>query len=131
MLSTPTPSSQVQHALLSSSPQAHIYIYHDTIMTMPSIRDSELEEDEWDPQGLNAMSFDVVEGDDKEEDEEDIKEEEEGVEEVIALEEIEDEEKEGVEATDLDVDGLTELEQMEQSLLREESLDFAMISEEE
>lgn len=96
---------------------------------MPSIREPELEEDEWDPQGLNAMSFDDDDDEAKEEDEEDGTEED--LDAVVELVDDEDEEEVEPDAVGLDVDGLTELEQMEQSLLREESLDFAMIGEEE
>lgn len=124
------PSSQVEPPLLSSSPQDRINYTCEVRMTMPSIRDQELDEDEWDPQGLNAMSFDVEAS--SEDDEED-----EGVEDEVALEAVveltsaEDDEEEVGDPTELDVDGLTELEQMEQRLLSEESLDFAMITEEE
>lgn len=98
---------------------------------MPSIRDQELEEDEWDPSGLNAMSFDVEEGsaEDEEEDEEEVEGTLDAV--VELIEEEEDEEEASKDPSDLDVDGLTELERMEQVLRSEESLDFAMINEEE
>lgn len=101
-------------------------------MTMPSIREPELEEDEWDPQGLNAMSFENdEEGDEEDEEEEVSADDEEGLDAVVVLaDEDEDEETES-DSVGLDVDGLTELEQMERSLLQEESLDFAMIGEEE
>lgn len=98
---------------------------------MPSIREPELEEDEWDPQGLNAMSFESDEDEDEEEDEEVAADDEEGLEAVVELTDDEDEEEGEADAVGLDVDGLTELEQMERSLLQEESLDFAMIGEEE
>lgn len=79
------------------------------------------EEEEWDPQGLSALDKAELESFDESDEEE-----EEEIEEVVIDEEDEDEESE-----DLNVDGLTELEQMERSLRDEESLDFAMLLTEE
>lgn len=97
---------------------------------MPSIRDQELDEDEWDPSGLNAMSFDVEEGDSEDEDE-DGSEDEDTLDAVVELVEEDEEDEVSKDPSDLDVDGLTELERMEQILRSEESLDFAMINNEE
>jgi hypothetical protein len=85
-------------------------------------------EDEWDPQGLNSLAKDELEsfGIDDEEEDTEMKIE------VDSLTIIEgSEENEEVRSSDLDRDGLTELEEMEKSLLAEESpLDFVMIGEE-
>ena len=81
-----------------------------------------LEEEEWDPQGLNALDKDELESFSSDEDEEEEEPEE---------DQEDDWDEEEDESEDLSVDGLTELEQMERSLRAEESFDFAMLVEEE
>lgn len=86
----------------------------------------EFEEENWDPQGLNSIEKDELESfsaDEEEEEDEPI------IEEEIDIIEVPDEEE--LPSAELDVDGLTELEQMERNLLQEESFDFAMVGEEE
>jgi hypothetical protein len=103
-------------------------------MTMPSIRDQEFEEDEWDPSGVNAMTF-TTDGDDAEADKDAEDEDDDDLEasEVLVVEDEDDESADAEDPTDLDVDGLTELERMEKRLrLEDDPLeDFAMIVEEE
>ena len=86
----------------------------------------EFEEENWDPQGLNSIEKDELESFSVDEEDD---EDETPVEEVIDVIELPDEEE--TPSADLDVDGLTELEQMERNLLQEESFDFAMVGEEE
>jgi hypothetical protein len=82
--------------------------------------------DDWDPQGLNSLAKDELESFSS--DDEDV---EVVIKDEIVVEETEEEEQD-VYSADLDRDGLTELEEMEMSLLAEESpLDFAMVGEEE
>ncbi|MBD3251189.1 hypothetical protein GF380_01820 [Candidatus Uhrbacteria bacterium] len=85
---------------------------------------TDLETEEWDPQGLNSIDKDELESfSSAEEEEEELVEE--------TTEEEEEEEEEEV-SSDLDRDGLIELEEMELSLRAEESmLDFAMVGEED
>lgn len=86
----------------------------------------EFEEENWDPQGLNSIEKDELESfsADEEEDDEPIV-----VEEEVDIIELPDEEESP--AREPAFDGLSELEQMEQNLLKEESFDFAMVGEEE
>ena len=80
-------------------------------------------EDEWDPQGLNCLDKGILES---------FSESEEGEEEGVQKESLISEDDDPEEQSgDLDLDGLTELEQMERNLLLEESFDFAMVGEEE
>lgn len=80
-------------------------------------------EDEWDPQGLNSLAKDELESFSSDDDAEPV------IEEQVNVEEANNEE---VHSSDLDRDGLIELEEMEMSLLAEESpLDFAMVGEED
>lgn len=80
--------------------------------------------DDWDPQGLNSLAKDELESFSSDEDPEAVLEDE-------IIDEGQ-EEGEDVYSSDLDRDGLTELEEMERSLLAEEhTLDFAMVGEEE
>lgn len=94
------------------------------MLTVP--REPEFDEDEWDPSGLNAIekvdleSFSDPAGDEEELD---------GVT-VVTIETLGEDENE-TESEDLGLDGLTELELMERSLLQEESLDFIGVGEEE
>jgi len=83
----------------------------------------EIVEDEWDPQGLNSIAKDELESFSEEAGEEDETTEEEPA--------IMEDDQEEEQSKDLDLDGLTELEQMERNLLQEESFDFAMVGEEE
>lgn len=83
----------------------------------------EIVEDEWDPQGLNSLDKNELESFSEEGDED------EGAKEECSI--MEDEVEEEEQSSDLDLDGLTELEQMERNLLQEESFDFAMVGEEE
>ncbi len=83
----------------------------------------EIVEDEWDPQGLNSIDKNELESFSEEGEEDDEAKKEDSI--------IEDEPEEEEQSSDLDLDGLTELEQMERNLLQEESFDFAMVGEEE
>lgn len=87
-------------------------------MRIPTAEMPDIEE-EWDPQGLNRFAKDELESFSGDEDPE------------VKNEPVSSMEEEG-RSSDLDRDGLAELEEMEMSLLAEESpLDFAMVSEEE
>lgn len=100
---------------------------------MLSIHDKEFEEDDWDPSGVNAMSFTIGDSD-EDEDKKDEDEEDDDLEEVVAVIDDEEdvEENENADTTDLDVDGLTELERMEKQLRKEEDplQEFAIFDEE-
>jgi len=87
--------------------------------------DSQDLEEDWDPQGLNSLDKEVLESfGGMEEDAE--------IEEAAVPESVSSEDEEEIHSDDLDRDGLTELEEMEQLLQKEESpLDFAMVAEEE
>ena len=92
-------------------------------------REPEFDEDEWDPQGLNAIEKGELEsfGDSTEEDEEGL----DGVT-VVSIDAVIDDETGGrAESEDLGLDGLTELELMERTLPQEEALDFVGVGEEE
>lgn len=94
------------------------------MLTVP--REPEFDEDEWDPSGLNAIEkVDLESFSDPGEGEEEL----DGVT-IVTIDTAEEGAGE-VESEDLGIDGLTELELMERSLLREESLDFIGVGEEE
>lgn len=90
-------------------------------------REPEFDEDEWDPQGLNAIEKGELESfGDSTEDEEGL----DGVT-VVSIDAVVDDETDRAESEDLGLDGLTELELMERTLLQEEALDFVGVGEEE
>jgi hypothetical protein len=77
--------------------------------------------DDWDPQGLNSLAKDELESFSSDDDAEPV------IEEPLKIEVDEE-----AHSADLDRDGLVELEEMEMSLLAEESpLDFVMVGEED
>ncbi len=97
----------------------------ETFMTIVP-REPEFDEDEWDPSGLNAIEkVDLESFSDPGEGEEEL----DGVT-IVTIDTVEEDVGES-ESEDLGIDGLTELELMERSLLQEESLDFIGVGEEE